>query len=256
MDYKAELIQLFEKGHEIYVPNISLDCVIFGFHENQLKILLIKPKFTADWSLLGGYIKKQENAEAAAKRILQERAGIENEFQKQFEVFSDPNRCTKKIINETIINLKINLKKSWLYDRVITIGFTALLDFTKTKIRPDIFCEDCKWFNINEVPKLIFDHNAIVEKALADLRNQINYLPIGKNLLPTKFSMPELQKLYETLLDRKLDRRNFQRKIISNGILKKLNETKKTIGHKAPILYKFVTKQYKNALRIGMGFDL
>src|SRR6185312_16864011 len=106
------------------------------------------------------------------------------------------------------------------------------------------------------LPEMIFDHKNILEKALQDLRMQLNFHPLGYNLLPLKFTMPELQKLYETILGKNLDRRNFQRKISSAGILKRLNETRKGVAHKAPYYYKFDLRKYKKALKAGMGFEL
>jgi hypothetical protein len=121
---------------------------------------------------------------------------------------------------------------------------------------PDIFSDECDWFNIHSIPEMILDHENILKKALESLRLQLNFQPVGYNLLPLKFTMPELQKLYETILERKLDRRNFQRKIIDTGVLKRLDETKKGVAHKAPFYYKFDLRNYKKALKAGMRFEL
>jgi 8-oxo-dGTP diphosphatase len=121
---------------------------------------------------------------------------------------------------------------------------------------PDNISGACEWFGINNIPEMILDHGHIFEEALQYLRIQLNFHPVGFNLLPRKFTMPELQKLYETILEKKLDRRNFQRKIIATGILKKLNETKKGVAHKAPFYYKFDLRKYERALKAGMGFEL
>ena len=131
-----------------------------------------------------------------------------------------------------------------------------MVDFTKVQPVADIFSEDCVWFNIHEIPEMILDHEKISKKTLDHLRIQLNFQPVGYNLLPLKFTMPELQKLYETILERKLDRRNFQRKIIDTGILKRLDETKKGVAHKATFYYKFDLHNYKKALKAGMGFEL
>ena len=128
--------------------------------------------------------------------------------------FGDPDRSTKKINQQFLKNAGIKEEKSWMFERFITVGYTALVDFTKVTACCLIYIsEACEWFNIYEVPEMIFDHSYIIEKALENLRMQLNFHPVGYNLLPLKFTMPELQKLYETILDRKLDRRNFQRKI-------------------------------------------
>jgi hypothetical protein len=110
--------------------------------------------------------------------------------------------------------------------------------------------------DIHKVPKLILDHNVILKEALNSLRRNLNDYPLGKNLLPAKFTMPELQKLYETILDKKLDRRNFQKKIISLGVLQRLKERKSGVAHKAPFLYKFDEKKYQRAMKEGLRFGL
>jgi hypothetical protein len=149
----------------------------------------------------------------------------------------------------------IAVEKSWMFERFITIGYSALVDFSKVQPQADVFSSACEWFNIHEIPELLLDHRSILDKALENLQLQLNYQPVGYNLLPEKFTMPELQKLYETILDRKLDRRNFQRKIVATGILNRLNETKKGVAHKAPYYYTFDIDKYQNALKGGMGFE-
>lgn len=150
-------------------------------------------------------------------------------------------------------NIGVKMDESWMYERFITIGFYALVNFTKVNPQPDIFSEKCEWFSVNNVPEMILDHKQIFDEALNSLRLQLSFHPIGYNLLEQKFTMPELQKLYETILDKKLDRRNFHRKILATGILKKLEETKKGVAHKAPFYYKFDLRNYKKALNAGMG---
>ncbi len=256
MKADKKLSEHFLKGHEKYLRHISIDCVVFGFHENELKVLLLKAKYAGKWALPGGFILTEEHMDEAAGRILKERTGLDKIFLQQFYVFSDPDRSTKKINQGFLKNLGIKLDKSWMFDRFISVGYTALVDFTKVIPEPDIFSEKCEWFNIHEIPEMILDHENILVKAWGYLRLQLNFQPVGYNLLTTKFTMPELQKLYETILERNLDRRNFQRKIIDTGILKRLEETKKGGSHKAPYYYKFDLRNYKKALRAGMGFEL
>jgi ADP-ribose pyrophosphatase YjhB (NUDIX family) len=221
-----------------------------------LKVLLLQAKYASTWALPGGFILKEEHMDDAAQRILQERTGVANIYMQQFQVFSEPGRSTKKINKQFLKNVGIEMEESWMFDRFITVGYTALVDFSKVQPVTDILSSDCKWFNIHDIPEMILDHRNILDKALENLRLQLNYHPLGYNLLPEKFTMPELQKLYETILDRKLDRRNFQRKIMSTGILKRLNETKKGVAHKAPFYYKFDLRKYQKALKGGMGFEL
>ncbi len=256
MGLKEDIKEHFLKGQQKYLHNISVDCIIFGFHENELKVLLLNAKYAGRWALPGGFILKEEHMDDAAKRILQQRTGLDDIFLQQFYVFSAPDRSSKKINQQFLKNTGVSIANSWMFERFISVGYSALVDFTKVQPVADIFSAACAWFNIHSIPKLILDHNDILEKALENLRMQLNYHPIGYNLLPLKFTMPELQKLYETILDRTLDRRNFQRKIIGTGILKRLNETKKGVAHKAPHLYKFDLRKYQKALQGGMGFEL
>ena len=256
MSFEKEIKEIFAKGHEKYLRSISVDCIIFGFHENELKVLLLQAKYAGLWALPGGFILKEEHMDDAAKRILYERTGVDDIYMQQFHVFSEPGRSTKKANKQFLKNVGIEMEDSWMFDRFITVGYTALVDFSKVQPVIDILSSDCKWFNIHDIPAMILDHRNILDKALDNLRMQLNYHPLGYNLLPEKFTMPELQKLYETILDRPLDRRNFQRKIVSTGILKRLNETKKGVAHKAPYYYKFDVRKYQKALKGGMGFEL
>lgn len=255
MGFEKEIKHLFERGHEIYVRNISVDCVIFGFNNNSLKVLLLKIKYAEEFALPGGFILKDEHLDSAAKRVLKERTGLQDIFLQQFYVFSEPNRSTKKINKKFLNNTGISMNESWMFERFITVGFTALVDFTKVQPVADNFSESCEWYDVHNIPTLILDHNNILQKALYNLRIQLNYQPVGYNLLPKKFTMPDLQKLYETILDINLDRRNFQRKIIATGILKRLEETKKDVAHKAPYLYKFDLSVYHKTLNAGIGFN-
>ena len=153
-------------------------------------------------------------------------------------------------------NLEVVVEDSWMFERFLTVGYTALVDFSKAQPIPDTSSSACEWFNIDEINVMLLDHREILQKALENLRLQLNYHPVGFNLLPKKFTMPELQKLYETILDKKLDRRNFQRKIMATGVLKRLDEIKTGVAHKAPYYYKFDLRKYEKALKGGMGFEL
>jgi ADP-ribose pyrophosphatase YjhB (NUDIX family) len=227
--------------------------VLFGFHENQLKVLLLRMKFRAEWALPGGFVQKEESVENAAIRVLKQRTGIDHIFLQQFHVFSEPGRSKQR---EGIQALKkaglLMIDEEWFRQRFISIGFYALVEFSQVTPKPDIFSDECTWHDLSEVRKLILDHNQILDKALEALRLQLNYQPIGYNLLPQKFTMPELQKLYEAILGKKLDRRNFQRKILAYGILKKLNERRSGLAHKSPDLYSFDLDKYHQALKEGL----
>ncbi len=256
MGFEKEIEEHFSKGHEKYLRNISVDCIIFGFHENELKVLLLQAKYASLWALPGGFVLLNEHMDDAAKRILKQRTGLDDIYMQQFHVFSQPERSTKKTNKQFLKNVGIDMEESWMFERFISVGYTALVDFTNVAPVEDSFSSACEWFNVHSIPEMILDHREILNKALENLQLQLNYHPVGYNLLPTKFTMPELQKLYETILDKKLDRRNFQRKIVGTGILKRLAETKKGVAHKAPYYYKFDLKKYRQALKGGMGFEL
>ena len=213
------------KGHEKFLRHISVDCVIFGFHNNELKVLLLHATHTGLWALPGGFILKKEHMDEAAKRTLKERTGLDNIFMQQFHVFSAPERSPKNMSQLFLKNLGVVEEDSWKFERFVTVGYTALVDFSKAQPIPDTSSSACEWFNIDEINVMLLDHREILQKALENLRLQLNYHPVGFNLLPKKFTMPELQKLYETILDKKLDRRNFQRKIMATGVLKRLDDT-------------------------------
>lgn len=244
---------IFQKGGEYFHPGFSLDCVIFGFHENQLKVLLLKMKGEEQWALPGGFMFKEEDVQEAAHRILHSRTGLSDIFLQQFHLFGDPARSNKQLNRERLAKIGIEAKEGhWFMQRFITVGYYALLDFSKAIPRPDALSEACEWWDLQALPPLILDHNAILRKALETLQLQLNHQPIGYKLLPEKFTMPELQKLYETILGRSLDRRNFQRKMLAYGILKRLEERRSGGAHKAPYLYSFEPENYHRALAEGL----
>jgi 8-oxo-dGTP diphosphatase len=244
--------EFFQRGSEFYLPHLSIDCVIFGFHENELKVLLLEWKDTKRWCLPGGFILREEPLDDAAVRILKHRTGLGQIYLRQFHTFGDPARDRKK----HGIKPPKGTSKSWLMERFITVGYWALVEFSKVVPAPDEFSLSCRWWDVNIIPELILDHNEIVETALLSLQKHLNDYPIGKDLLADKFTMPELQKLYETILDKSLDRRNFQKKILSLGILDRLKERKTGGAHKAPFLYRFNQKKYQTVLKQGLKFGL
>ncbi len=239
------------------VPQVSIDCTVFGFHDNQLKVLLLSWGHTDKWCLPGGRIFHHEHADEAAVRILKERTSLEDVFLQQFHTFGDSQRYK----NESLFNT-LSIDPSWLSSeshllkRTISIGYYALVNFEQARIRPDEFSEACSWWDVKEVPELLFDHNNMVQLALKTLRRQLNYQPVGYNLLSEKFTMPELQRLYETLLGRELDRRNFQKKMLSYDILERLDERKTGSANKSPFLYRFVREKYEEALKEEILFGV
>jgi len=250
---KKSIKDFIVEGVEVYLPSLSLDCVIFGFHESQLKVLLLKMQHAKQWSLPGGFVFKDEDVDEAAKRILNERTGLSRIFLQQFKAFGKPGRSDSNFHREVLRKDEIELSDDhWLFRRFVTLGYYALVEYSYVDPKPDNFSDFCTWRDVNDLPTLMMDHKEIVKKALETLQGHLNYHPVGYNLLPAKFTMPQLQKLYETILDKKLDRRNFQRKILSYGILKRLKEIQKGGAHKAPYLYRFDLRKYKKALEEGL----
>ncbi|WP_319590858.1 NUDIX domain-containing protein [uncultured Draconibacterium sp.] len=236
-----------------YLNHISLDCVIFGFSNNELKVLLLHLKYSKAYTLPGGFLGNNETLEEAAKRIVKERTGLDNLFLRQFKIFSDPERArSNKAVMDGIMAGAIP-DPSFFDNRFISIGFYALVDFSKVKPTPDLFSDRCDWIGLNNDVSMLLDHKQIIQEAHTTLRLQLNQQPIGLKLLPKKFTMPELQKLYETILGRELDRRNFQRKMLNYNILDKLKERKTGGAHKSPYLYSFNIERYQKALEDGLS---
>jgi len=235
------------------LDHISLDCVIFGFHDNELKVLMLRLKHTDAYGLPGGFLKHEETLEQAAERTLKERTGLDNIFLRQFKVFSDPLRDKPKKDDPEFLRNEPPEVVEFFKKRFISVGFYALVEFSKVDPQPDALSDGCEWISPFADVEMFIDHKDIIDKALTTLRIQLNQQPIGLKLLPRKFTMPQLQKLYETILGRELDRRNFQRKILSYKILNKLNERKTGGAHKAPFLYEFNRESYKQALEDGLS---
>jgi len=224
-----------------YIQQLSIDCVIFGFHGEQLKVLLPKVKQLELWSLPGGYVMKSEDIEAAAQRILEERTGLQDIYLEQFYVFGRANRSTGETLKKVLMANSIQIAEdSWVFERFISIGYYALVDFSKVNTKIGIYDEACEWHDIHQLPNLAFDHAEIIQKALETLRFMLDDKLVGLNLLPETFTMKELQILYETILDKPLRRDNFQRKILTMGILERIEKKFTGAAHKAPYLYKFV----------------
>lgn len=246
--------EAYQKGGEYFHPGFSIDCVIFGFHEGVLKILLNRFRVYDKWMLPGGFVYKEENVDDAAYRILNERTGLKEIFLRQFYLFGDTSRSNDSI-NEVIAQ-KIGMHPEndpWIINRFITVGYYALVDSSKVNLSVDENLEEIGWVDLKEVPLLYSDHNQIIEKAIETIRMQLNIIPIGYELLPEKFTMPELRVLYETILGKQLDRRNFQRKMLSMGLITKLEEQRKGGAHRAPDLYCFDVEKYKIAFEKGMN---
>lgn len=223
-----------------FLPGLAIDTVIFGFHERQLRILILEYRNTGLFALPGGFISDLEDLDAAAKRILKERTGLENIYLEQFHVFGDRSRHDPSSMRTIMKKNKIEITPGhWLLKRFVSVGYYALIDFTKATPRPDHMSDRCEWYDLGSLPPLMQDHALIVKKALATLRKDLDGQLIGFNLLPQSFTISDLQSLYETVLGEKLNRSSFQRRILGLDILKRVEKKYSGGAHKAPYLYQF-----------------
>ena len=217
-------------------PAVTTDCVIFGFNGERLQVLLIErgiEPFKGRWAFPGGFLKMDETAEEGAKRELKEETGLENAYIQQLHTFSATNRDPR--------------------ERVITIAYYALVKIQEVKGGDD--AASARWFPLDEIPPLAFDHDYILRMATQRLREQIHFQPIGFELLPEKFTIKELQSLYEAILGINFDRRNFAKKMLHLEILTELNETVWPTPKREARLYKFNSDKYEELKRKGFRIE-
>jgi 8-oxo-dGTP diphosphatase len=227
---------------EGFLPGLAIDAVIFGFHQNQLKILLLEYRNTGLMALPGGFIQKTENLNDAARRILSERTGLGDIYLEQFYVFGDLDRYDPTPMRAIMVAKGLTpVENHWLLGRFVSVGYYALVDSTKAIPIPDSLSDSCGWYDLTNLPPLIQDHQGIVQKALDTLRTDLDRKLIGFNLLSETFTMADLQRVYETILAQKLHRSGFQRKMLGLGILERLDKQYSGGAHKAPYLYRFVS---------------
>lgn len=225
---------------EDYLQNLSYDTVIFGFNGKQLKILILEYHNTELFALPGGFIKKDESLDEAVARGVRERTGLDNIYLEQFQTFGSMNRsdpdAMKRIIKENNPTGKID---DWLLDRFISISYYALINYDEVAPTPDALSDSINWYAVDELPPLMMDHEKIVDKALQVLRDNLEKKLVGMNLLPSKFTMKQLQKVYEVVLGEELRRTTFQRRILAMNILTRHEKLFEGKAHKAPYLYSF-----------------
>ncbi|WP_426483588.1 NUDIX hydrolase [Flavobacterium sp. 2] len=220
------------------IDGITIDCVIFGFNKANLEVLLVQHaegESIGKWGLLGGYLKKEESADEAAQRIVYELTTLDNIYLEQLKAFTNPNRVSER--------------------RVVTIGYYTLVNREDYNIKANQTVIEAKWYKINEIPDLIFDHNEILDFSLMQLRNRVRQAPIGFNLLPEKFTLLQLMHLYEEILGIELDKSNFRRKILHMKLLVELDEKQQDVSHRAAKLYKFDPDIYKKLTEKGFNFE-
>ena len=217
-------------------PAVTTDYVIFGFDGQQLKVLLVErgiDPYMGHWAFPGGFLKMDETAEQGALRELKEETGLSAAYIEQLGAFSDVKRDPR--------------------ERVITIAFYALVRIESVKGGDD--AADARWFGLNEIPPLAFDHDHILRVAQKRLREEIHFTPVGFELLPDIFTLPQLQALYESILDVKFDRRNFARKMLTLGILEMADPLQERNGTRTPVLYRFNKDRYEEMKQRGFRLE-
>jgi len=225
-------------GEEV-MDHITIDCTIFGFENNSLKILLVKRDIEPQkgtWALPGGWIGVKEDLDNAAKRLLEEATGVRGIFMKQVHCFGNVNRFPGK--------------------RIITISYSALVQPQDFSLRPGPDTSDVSWISLKDLPSLTFDHNDILEASLKTLRNHVRHYPIGLELLPPKFTLSQLQALHEAIIGAPLNKRNFRTKIFKLKILRALNEWQTEVSHRPAQLYSFDKEVYYKTVADEYEYEL
>jgi 8-oxo-dGTP diphosphatase len=220
-------------------PALTVDCVVFGFDESELKVLLVEralEPFKGSWALPGGFVHMDETIDEAARRELAEEAGLKNVFLEQLYTFGAVDRDPR--------------------ERIVSVAHYALVKLSDFKVRAAADAADARWFQISKVPKLAFDHAEILAAALERLKGKVHYQPIGFELLPPKFTLSQLQHLYETVLGAGLDKRNFRKKVLGFGLLIPLKETQMAGRHRPAQLFRFDAEKYEKLKKRGFHFEL
>lgn len=223
-----------------YLNHIAYDSVVFGFSGEKLKILLIKYHNTGLFALPGGFVQANENLNDAVKRGLKERTGLDNIYLEQFYTFGDVSRHKPEVLR-TILTAnghKVS-NNHWLLDRFISVSYYALINYNDVVPTPDALSDLCTWYDIDKLPVLILDHATIVAKAWETLRTNIDRKLVGMNLLPPRFTMKQLQNVYEAILNEKIRRTTFQRTMLATGLLRRHEKHYSGKAHKAPYMYSF-----------------
>jgi 8-oxo-dGTP diphosphatase len=245
----------FVLNSDLYLRNVAVDNVIFGYHDKEIKVLLQRPFVVDKWTITGGYIKKTESIEEAAARVALLRTGLKDIYLQQFRSFGNPKRSLDP--GFTLEHIKVAIGSGidldpWIFEYFVSVGFYTLTEFATVTVKKGVFDAECQWWPVKDLPPLMFDHKLIVQEALSAMRLHIAHHPIGYELLPKKFTLPEIHALYETILEKTLDIRNFAKRLNATGIVTKLDETRAIGPHRAPFLYKFNKKKYQKGLKTGI----
>ncbi len=233
-----------DKDDFLILPSISVDCVIFGYSENSLSVLVrnefvpINNKINIEWKLPGNHVRRDENIYDTAARILIEQTGLEGIFVKQFQVFSNPDRLYKRPQDFEWVKPRL------LDERVITVGFYSLVNIDS--IKNEQLIEVAKWMNVYEVEDLMFDHNEIFDEALKKLRYDLLHEPLVFELLPDKFTLTQMQKIYEAIFNTTYDKRNYRRKVNKMPYLNPTEEIQTGVSHKPARFFTFDREIYES----------
>ena len=220
-------------------PALTVDCVVFGYEEELLKVLLIKrdlEPFKNSWALPGGFVRIDETLDEAAIRELKEETAVENIYLEQLYSFGTINRDPR--------------------ERVVTVAYYALVKLSEHKAKGGTDASEAKWYPILDLPELAFDHTTIIQLAFKRLQGKVRYEPIGFELLPKKFPFSAIEHLYETILQRKIDRRNFRKKMLNMSIIKQLELQQSNVAHRKGYLYSFDKKEYEKLVKKGFNFEI
>lgn len=229
-------------GRHVYAyarPALAVDCVVFGLDHADLKVLLIQRRlepFQHAWALPGGFVRLDEPLDAAARRELAEEAGVTDVYLEQLYTFGELDRDPR--------------------ERVVTVAYYALAKLSDHRIRAATDAMGVGWFRLDELPRLAFDHAEIVARAHDRLRGKVRYAPIGFELLPPRFTLTQLQRLYELVLGADLDKRNFRKKILAMDLLVETDQVEQGVRHRAARLYRFDRKKYEKLARQGFSFAI
>ncbi len=220
-------------------PGVTVDCVVFGLDEKGLQVLLIQrdiDPFRGCWALPGGFVHIEESLDEAARRELEEETGLKGIFLEQLYTFGNVGRDPR--------------------GRVISIAYFALVNVREHRVMAATDARNAAWFPVKVVPQMAFDHQQILQMALQRLEGKIRYQPIGFELLPREFTLSQIQHLYETILGRPMDKRNFRKKILLTGLLVETGETEKDVPHRAARLFRFDRRKYYHLERKGFLFEI
>ena len=226
-------------SYEYPRPALTVDCVVFGLDDEDLKVMLIQrdlEPFAGHWALPGGFVRMEESLDDAAARELQEETGIGKVFLEQLYSFSTPDRDPR--------------------GRVVSVAYYALVNLRDHRVLAATDARSAAWFPVSDTPSLAFDHEAILAMAHERLKGKVRYQPIGFELLPRKFTLTQLQRLYEQVLETSLDKRNFRKKILSMELLVETDEIEQDVAHRAARLYRFDRSKYRQLVQQGFSFRL